>query len=146
MIDFRRMRQIIDEELPKVAFAIEKAKSEAEKCTSAWNDMPKGGTKDNQIERNVDVRIMLAEEEKKVIDELDKMRADIRPAIDSLEDGNERRVMRARYMCGRGNSITETSAMFGYSIRHTQRILQDAETHVKQNDARCRAMTPDVAP
>lgn len=137
MLDLYRMRQIIDEELPTIEFAIEKAQSNAEKCTAAWNDMPRGGVVENQVEKDIDVRLMLENEQMQVMQELTAMREELRPGIDSLVDGTERRVMRVRYMCGSGHSLKETASMFGYCERHTRRILQRAENRIMQDVTGC---------
>lgn len=137
MIDLRRMRQIIDEELPTVEYAIEKAYSNAGRCTSSWSDMPRGGHPENPIEKDVDVRLMLEAEKKQLMQELSAMREKLKRGIDALEDGTERRVMRVRYMYGAGNSLADTASMFGYCERHTRRILQRAEERALQHVNEC---------
>lgn len=55
-MDLRRMRFLINR-LPMARFRVEKAMSQATKCTASLTGMPRGGGGESQVERGLDIRL-----------------------------------------------------------------------------------------
>lgn len=97
------MRYLIAK-IPDALMVIQRAESRAEKVTSTISDMPHGSMKGSALEESV-IRIdELKSAYQEVIDELNQRREDLKPIIAKLDDGDQRAVMRLRYI-------------YGYSVR-----------------------------
>lgn len=128
MIDFRRLRQLNMLYL-ELLFRVQRAEASATRVTSNITGMPRGGSGNHQedaIINYVDVR----EAYREVLAELEQMRAEIRPLIDSIDNPNIRGVMRLRYMDGW--TIDRISVQTGKGISTVYRYLQRGEQRIQK--------------
>lgn len=98
MIDFRRMRWLISK-LQRVQWDVERKMANATRITSVITGMPRGGSGNRQEEAYVILADVL-DAYKDTMDELDTMRAELKPFIDALPDPDEKAIMILRYMDG----------------------------------------------
>lgn len=98
MIDFRRMRWLISK-LQRVQWDVERKTANATRITSVITGMPRGGSGNRQEEAYVILADVL-DAYKDTMDELDTMRAELKPFIDALPDPDEKAIMILRYMDG----------------------------------------------
>lgn len=99
MVNFYRMRQLMRRTL-KVQWKIEQEEAKATKITSVMTGMPHGGSGHDQV---ADGAISISEIKaayKEVLDELEGMRKELDPLINSLDNPDDRAVMRLRYING----------------------------------------------
>lgn len=99
MVNFYRMRQLMRRTL-KVQWKIEQEEAKATKITSVMTGMPHGGPGHDQV---ADGAISISEIKaayKEVLDELEGMRKELDPLINSLDNPDDRAVMRLRYING----------------------------------------------
>ena len=99
MVNFYRMRQLMRRTL-KVQWKIEQEEAKATKVTSVLTGMPHGGSGHDQV---ADGAISISEIKaayKEVLDELEGMRKELDPLINSLDNPDDRAVMRLRYING----------------------------------------------
>lgn len=99
MVDFVRMRWLI-KKVPKLNFDIERAESNATISGIGYSDMPKAQSRGDRMERSVISLSDARDAYNEVINELNGMRKELIPMIDTLEDPDARAVMRLRYIHG----------------------------------------------
>ena len=131
MIDFYRMRFLINR-LPAARFRVDKAIAKATKTTTVITGMPRGSSTGSQVEDGA----ILIEYARQALDnittELEGMRAELTPMIESLESPLQKNAMRMRYI--EGHSVREIAYSLNYSEPHIFRILQIAERKI-QNES-----------
>lgn len=134
MTDLRQMRYLM-RKIPEMAFAVEKAYSKAMKMTTQYNDMPhgKGGVHSN-TEDGAIAAAELKEAYKAVTDELEKMRKELEPKINDLENPDERAVMRMRYL--NGYSTSDIADAIHRCERQVKRYLYPAEDKIMSMEKR----------
>lgn len=135
MISFQRLR-ILYRMLPmKVAklgdkaFAIERARSQAEKCTASITGMPHGNGTHSQTEDGA-IKIMEMEDAyREVLDEISAMCAELEPLIDGLPM-YLRPVMRLRYE--KGYTDQEIADAIDRSLTTVERHRRRAEKLIEE--------------
>lgn len=127
----RRMREIIDRELPEAQFVVAKAIAAGTKSTSSLTGMPRGSSKSSQVERGGELLDIAKAEEEALREELNALRNIVAPHINALDRQDERIAMSIRYLVG--CNIQETAEFLGRSVRHVQRALQRGEQKVAQD-------------
>ena len=131
MIDFYRMRFLINR-LPAARFRVDKAIAKATKTTTVITGMPRGSSTGSQVEDGA----ILIEYARQALDnittELEGMRAELTPMIESLESPLQKNAMRMRYI--EGHSVREIAYSLNYSEPHIFRILTIAERKI-QNES-----------
>ena len=129
MIDFARMRELI-RQVPRQCFEIQKALSAAVGGTAQISDMPRWSSSGDKLERDVISLSELRDAYAEAVDELERMRAELRPCINALDDPSERAVMRLRYMCGYSPEQIISSENLGLSRASVYRYLRSAEARI----------------
>ena len=99
MIILCRMRRLI-KQIPPMLWDIKLAEANATKITATITGMPRGSDNHSKVEDGAIKISALKDAYAEVIDELDVMRKQLEPLIDTLEDPDDRAVMRLRYING----------------------------------------------
>ena len=128
-MDLRRMRFLINR-LPIARFRVEKAMSQATKCTASLTGMPRGGGGESQVERGLDLRLEAKAALKDIQDELTMMQVQLEPVIDLLTDPLARMAVRLRYIDR--YSVREIAYRLNYSEQHIFRVLSNAEKEIEE--------------
>ena len=135
MIDFERLRflyTVLPSEIARAnekAFAVERARSKAEKCTTVITGMPHGTGTHSQTEDGA-IRVMEVEDAyREALDELNTMRAELEPLIEELPI-HLKAVMRLRYL--KGYVDAEISQMIGKSETTVERYRRDAQAIIEK--------------
>lgn len=128
-MDLRRMRFLINR-LPMARFRVEKAMSQATKCTASLTGMPRGGGGESQVERGLDLRLEAKAALKDIQDELTMMQVQLEPVIDLLTDPLARMAVRLRYIDR--YSVREIAYRLNYSEQHIFRVLSNAEKEIEE--------------
>ena len=99
MVNLYQMRQLMRQTL-KVQWKIEQEEAKATKITTVITGMPHGGGGHDQV---ADGAINITEIKaayREVLGELERMRNELDPLIDDLDNPDDRAVMRLRYIKG----------------------------------------------
>ena len=128
-MDLRRMRFLINR-LAMARFRVEKAMSQATKCTASLTGMPRGGGVESQVERGLDLRLEAKAALKDIQDELTMMQVQLEPVIDLLTDPLARMAVRLRYIDR--YSVREIAYRLNYSEQHIFRVLSNAEKEIEE--------------
>lgn len=129
LIDFERMRELI-RQVPRQCFEIEKALSGAVGGTAGFDDMPRGSSKGDKLERDVIKLSEIRDAYIEAVCELERMRTDLRPMIATLDDPNERAVMRLRYLDGYSPDQIASDCNVGMARMTVYRYLRSAESKI----------------
>lgn len=124
MVDLHRMRQLMRQTV-NVQWKIEREMARATKITTVITGMPHGGGGHDQV---ADGAIQLQEIKavyNEALDELERMRSELDPLVNTLEDVNLRAAMRLRYMHGR--SPEDIADAISYADRTIYRFLRKGE-------------------
>ena len=127
MVNLYRMRQLIRQTV-KVQWRIEQEKARATKITTVITGMPRGGSGRNQVEEGAIKLTELKEAYGEVIYELEHMREELGPMIDTLEDVNMKVAMRLRYI--HGYKPEDIADAISYADRTVYRYLRQAEVEL----------------
>ena len=146
MVDLKRMRYLI-RRYPMACLRAEQARIRAQKLTRTISDAPRGGGSMNSTEEGLLYRVEALERKKEIWDELCRMREELAPIIDALEnqamerlaktgdverarkDMLEVQFARMRYL--EGKSAREISYNLAYSEQHVFRVIGNAERKIK---------------
>ena len=125
----------------------EQARIRAQKLTRTISDAPRGGGSMNSTEEGLLYRVEALERKKAIWDELCRMREELAPIIDALEnqamerlaktgdverarkDMLEVQFARMRYL--EGKSAREISYNLAYSVQHVFRVIGNAEQKIQ---------------
>ena len=126
-INLYRMRRMM-RATEKITWRLEREKSKAERTTSCRTGMPGNRRNYSRVEEGA---IRICELEDAFLDTvqaLDRMRKELAPCIDALENPDDRAVMRLRYMKGFGaEQIAEgmymTDRMVYYILARSEKQL-----------------------
>lgn len=129
MVNLYRMRQLVRQTV-KVQWKIERTKAKATKITTVLTGMPRGGSGRNQVEDGAIKLTELREAYDEVIDELDRMREELGPMIDTLDDVNMKAAMRLRYI--KGYKPKDIADAISYADRTVYRYLRQAEIELQR--------------
>lgn len=146
MVDLNRMRHLI-RRYPMACLRAEQARIRAQKLTRTISDAPRGGGSMNSTEEGLLYRVEALERKKAIWDELCRMREELAPIIDALEnqamerlaktgdverarkDMLEVQFARMRYL--EGKSAREISYNLTYSESHVFRVIGNAERKIQ---------------
>ena len=146
MVDLNRMRHLI-RRYPMACLRAEQARIRAQKLTRTISDAPRGGGSMNSTEEGLLYRVEALERKKAIWDELCRMREELAPIIDALEnqamerlaktgdverarkDMLEVQFARMRYL--EGKSAREISYNLAYSEQHVFRVIGNAERKIQ---------------
>lgn len=98
-INLFRMRKL-NRDTMKIQWRIEQEKARAEKSTTVITGMPRGGVEKDKVADGAVQIADLKETYREALEELQSMREMLDPLIDSLENVDDRAVMRLRYVKG----------------------------------------------
>ena len=130
MVNLYKMRMLI-RKMVKVQWRIEQTEAQATKITTVLTGMPGGGAPRDRVQEGAIKIAELKEAYSEVIDELERMRAELNPLISSMEDANNRAVMRLRYIKGFSpEDIAEAIGKTGRSVYYY--LSQSEEQLVRQ--------------
>ena len=132
MIDFYRMRFLINR-LPAARFRVDKAIAKATKTTTIITGMPRGSGTGNQVEDGAILIEYARHALYSIVTELEGMRAELKPLIESLESPLQKNAMWMRYI--EGHSVREIAYSLNYSEQHIFRILTIAEQKIRKNES-----------
>ena len=99
MVNLYQMRQLMRQTI-KVRWKVEKEMARATKITTVLTGMPRGGGGSDQV---ADGAIRVDEVKaayRAVLEELERMQRELDPLIDTLDNPDDRAVMRLRYIEG----------------------------------------------
>lgn len=99
MVNLYRMRQLIRQTV-KVQWKLEQEEARATKITTVLTGMPRGGGNHDQVQDGAIKIAELKDAYREVLNELEEMRKVLDPLINSLENPDDRAVMRLRYIKG----------------------------------------------
>lgn len=99
MVNLYRMRQLIRQTV-KVQWKLEQEEARATKITTILTGMPRGGGNHDQVQEGAIKLAELKEAYRETIGALEEMRRIIDPMISTLENADDRAVMRLRYIKG----------------------------------------------
>lgn len=98
-INLYRMRQLLRQTV-KVQWRIEQEAAKATKITTILTGMPRGGSQNNQVQDGA-IRIAeLRDAYREIMDEITSLQAALDPLISTLDNADDRAVMRLRYIKG----------------------------------------------
>jgi len=126
MIDFRRMRWLMGK-LDRIKWDVERKEANATRITSVITGMPRGGGGNRQEDAYVILADVL-DAYREAIQELDDMRGELIPLIDSLPDPDGRAVMRMRYLDG--YHPDEIATAIRRDVRSVYRYLKRSERQI----------------
>jgi DNA-directed RNA polymerase specialized sigma24 family protein len=130
MVDLYRMRQLMRQTL-KVQWKIEQEEARATKTTTVLTGMPHGGgTKDKVADGAIKVA-ELKEAYREILSELKRMKHELDPLISTLENADDRAVMRLRYI--NGFSPEDIADAIFKTDRSVYYYLSRAEDHLARN-------------
>jgi len=132
MVNFHRMRFLINR-LPAARFRVDKAIARATKTTTVLNGMPHGSSVRSPVEDGVILVEYARQALESITTELEKMRAELAPLIESLESPLQKNAMRMRYI--EGHSVREIAYSLNYSEQHIFRVLTIAERKTQKNES-----------
>ena len=130
-LNLRRMRILINR-YPRACFNVERAMSQAQRCTAQLTGMP-GGGKPSTVADGVDLIMQAEEARDRIAGELSAMRAALSPMLEALDDPLEKTVMRMRYM--EGVSVREIAYRLSYVERWIFLVLKRAESRIEEKNA-----------
>lgn len=131
MIDFVRMRLLI-RQTKKAKFEVEKAQARATLSGVQYSSMPKGGNSGDKMQRDVITMTEVKDAYRQIINELASMQQELRPYVDSLDDVDQRAVMRLRYFGCHSPQTIAQSNMLNMSRMTVYRSLCKGEDAIKQ--------------
>ena len=113
--------------------------SRATKITPTLSDMPKGGQQENKTETTVEKMMQIDAEINREIDELVKIKAEVKSAISSVPNSTYREVLERRYI--RGQKWEQIAVEMNYNYRYTLKLhgfaLQMVEVDTKRHPIVC---------
>lgn len=126
-VDLYRMRRLINR-LPMAEFRVEQLMSKATKMTATLSDEPRGTTKSDPVADGVILLDAARESLQRIQNELTRMRNELKPSVDMLEDPLSRTCIKMRYFDG--VSAREIAYRLNYSERRIFQILKSAEVQL----------------
>ena len=113
--------------------------SRATKITSTISDMPKGGQQENKTETTVEKIMQIDAEINREIDELVKIKVEVKSAISAVPNSTYREVLDRRYI--RGQKWEQIAVEMNYNYRYTLKLhgfaLQMVEVDTKRHPIVC---------
>ena len=98
-VNLFRMRKLIRDTM-KLQWKIEQEHARATRITSSITGMPHTGTVHSQVESGAIQITEIMDAYREILDELQRMRDALDPLIDTLDNADDRAVMRLRYIKG----------------------------------------------
>jgi len=132
MVNFSRMRFLINR-LPAARFRVDKAIARATKTTTILTGMPRGSGTGSQTEEGVLLIDYARQALESITTELEGMRTELKPLIESLESPLQKNAMWMRYI--EGHSVREIAYCLNYSEQHIFRILTIAENKIRNDES-----------
>lgn len=99
MVILCRMRRLI-KQIPSMLWDIDIAETSATNITSVLTGMPKAKSNQSKVENSAIKIAALKDAYAEVIDELNAMKEELQPLIDTLDNADDRAAMRLRYING----------------------------------------------
>lgn len=130
-VDLVRMRRLINR-LPMAQFRVEQLMSRACKMTATLSDEPRGTAQRDAVADGAILLSAARENLNSLSEELGKMRQELRPAVEDIDDPLSRTCMRMRYFDG--VSAREIAYRLNYSERRIFQILKSAEGTVSNEE------------
>jgi DNA-directed RNA polymerase specialized sigma24 family protein len=129
MVNLYRMRLLIRQTV-KVQWKLEQEQARATKITTVLTGMPRGGSVHDQVSDGAIKITELKEAYKDTIGELERMRAELDPLISNLERGDDRAIMRLRYI--KGFSPEDIAEAIGRTPRYVYYHISQAENDLAE--------------
>ena len=114
----------------RLRWAVERQRAKCTRITPTISGMPRASGNGQRMEEDVIRLTILKENWEAVRQELDSMRAELRPWIRKLKDGTQRTAMTMRYIENR--RIGEIAETMAYSESQVFRILRRAEEEIRR--------------
>lgn len=113
------------DKLPRIEWDLERLEANATRTTANVTGMPRGGGGNRQEEANIALADA-TEAYREALEELEALRAQLRPIVDALTDINEKAIMRMRYLDGYypkeiAAIIKRTNRSVYYSLERAER-------------------------
>ena len=129
MVNLYRMRLLIRQTV-KVQWKLEHEQARATKITTVLTGMPRGGSGHDQVSDGAIKITELKEAYQDTIGELERMRAELDPLISNLERGDDRAIMRLRYI--KGFSPEDIAEAIGRTPRYVYYHISQAENDLAE--------------
>ena len=97
MVNLYRMRKLI-RDLVKIHWKVEQEQARATKITATLTGMPGASGTHSKVEDGVIKIISIKDAYRETVGELERMKEELDPLIDTLENADDRAVMRLRYI------------------------------------------------
>ena len=125
-IDLVRMRRMI-REIERLKWKIEKEQAYATRSSAALSELPWGRGNRSRVEEGAIRLVELKEAYKEIIGKLAEMRKELDPLISTLDNADDRAVMRLRYINGyRPEAISDAICMTDRMVYYILRRAEDA--------------------
>lgn len=99
MVNLYKMRALMRKAI-RIRWRIERESSRATKTTTVITGMPRGGRRKDQTAEGAITIAEVKKAYKEVFDELEQMQNELNPLIDTLDNADDKAVMRLRYIDG----------------------------------------------
>lgn len=128
MVNLYRMRMLMGRQMTKIMWRIEQEEARATKTTTVLTGMPRGGGGHDQVADGA-IRILeLKEAYGSAFSELERMRDELTPLIQTIENVDLRAAMHLRYIKGR--SPEDIADAICLADRTIYRYLKRAENEL----------------
>lgn len=133
MMDFAKMRHL-NNRVPLARLRVERAMSKATRCTAVLTGMPRGSGNGSQVETGVVLLEAARAALTAITSELDRLREELAPMLEQIQDPTVRLVMTMRYM--EGVSAREIAWRLNYSESHVFYLVRNAEKEIESKALR----------
>lgn len=131
MVNLYRMRQLMNRKTVSILWQIEQEQAKATKVTTVLTGMPRGGGQHDQVSSGAIKLAELKEVYSELITELETMRNELAPLIDTLDNIELRAAMRLRYL--KGYKPEQIADAICLADRTIYRYLVKAENELCRN-------------
>ncbi len=137
-VNLFRMRKLIRDTM-KLQWKIEQEYARATKITTSITGMPHGGSTHDKVENGAIQITEIMDAYKEILDELQRMRDILTPLIDTLDNADDRAVMRLRYIKGFSpediaDAIYRTNrSIYYYLARAEKQLVKKYPDKIQQN-------------
>lgn len=119
-IDFLKKYKTINNRINGKIEELEMWRDKACRVTPSYSDMPKGGEQGDKIQTAVENIIEIEEQINESIDELVRIKAEVRVAIDTVQDNTLKYLLELRYI--NGKTFEQIAVDMNYSYMHICRL------------------------
>jgi len=128
MVNLYRMRVLMGRMTVKMWWKIEQEKARAEKITTILTGMPRGGAGHDQVADGAVTLVELKEAYGEAINDLERMREELKPLIETIDNVDLRGAMYLRYI--KGKRPEDIAIAVNLHERTVYRYIKHAESEL----------------